>query len=58
MSKIAKNSCRKVIFVIFNMLNKTDTEKKKLSDFQKNAIFTQNSKSYVLSPMNIFVDLT
>ena len=43
MSKIAKNSCRKVIFVIFNMLNKTDTEKKKLSDFQKNAIFTQNA---------------
>jgi len=31
MSKIAKNSCRKVIFVIFNMLNKTDTEKKKIN---------------------------
>ena len=43
MSKIAKNSCRKVIFVIFNMLNKTDTEKKKFIDFSKIAIFTQNA---------------
>ena len=43
MSKIAKNSCRKVIFVIFNMLNKTDTEKKKLIEFHKIAIFNQNA---------------
>ena len=43
MSKIGKNSCRKVIFVIFNMLNKTDTENKFFFEFHKIAIFNQKT---------------
>ena len=32
-----------LFLLFFNMLNKNNTKKKKLSDFYKNAIFTQNA---------------
>ena len=41
-----------------NLLNKIDSEKKKLIEFHKIAIFNQNALRYVLLPVDIFVELT